>query len=57
MEARKMKMRELLNKINETTTVEELVSVIKEASETIDDDFTLDLFLTEVWKRFSLMEG
>ena len=52
-----MKIKELLNRINETTTVEELVSVIKEASETIDDDFTLDLFLTEVWKRFSLMEG
>ncbi len=55
MEARKMKMRELLNKINETTTVEELVSVIKEASEAIDDDFTLDLFLSEAWRRFSLM--
>jgi len=55
MEARKMKMRELLNKINETTTVEEFVSVIKEASEAIDDDFTLYLFLSEAWRRFSLM--
>ena len=52
-----MKIKELLNRINETTTVEELVSVIKEASEKIDDDFTLDLFLTEVWKKFSLMKG
>jgi len=50
-----MKMRELLSKVDRATTVEELVSVIEEASQTIDDDFTLDLFLSEAWRRFSLM--
>jgi len=48
-------VKELLSRIDRTTSVEELVSIIKEASETIDDDFTLDLFLSEAWKRFSLM--
>ncbi len=55
MEARKMKMRELLNKINETTTVKEIVSIINEASQTIDDPYELELFLSEVWRGFSLM--
>ena len=48
---------ELLSRIDRTTSVEELVGIIKEASETIDDDFTLDLFLSEAWRKFSLMRG
>jgi len=50
-----MKVKELLNRIDRTTTVEELVGIVREASETIDDEFTLDLFLSEAWRRFSLM--
>ena len=50
-----MGIKELLSRINETTTVEELVSIIEEASQTVDDEFTLDLFLSEAWRRFSLM--
>ena len=57
MEAGRMKMRELLSKVDRATTVGELVSVIEEASQTIDDDFTLDLFLSEAWRRFSLRGG
>ena len=57
MEARGMKMRELLSKVDRATTVRELVSVIEEASQTIDDEFTLDLFLSEAWRRFSLSRG
>ena len=55
MEAGGMKMRELLSKVDRATTVRELVSVIEEASQTVDDEFTLDLFLSEAWRRFSLM--
>jgi len=50
-----MKMKELLSKVDRATTVEELVSIINEASQTIDDEFTLDLFISEAWRRFSLM--
>jgi len=50
-----MKVKELLNRIDRTTTVEELVGIVREASETIDDEFTLDLFISEAWRRFSLM--
>ena len=57
MEARGMKMRELLSKVDRATTVRELVSVIEEASQTVDDEFTLDLFLSEAWRRFSLSRG
>ena len=52
-----MGIKELLSRINETTTVEELVSIIEEASQTVDDEFTLDLFLSEAWRRFSLSRG
>jgi len=48
-------VKELLSRIDRTTSVEELVGIIKEASETIDDDFTLDPFLSEAWRKFSLM--
>lgn len=48
-------VKELLSRIDRTTSVEELVGIIKEASETIDDEFTLDLFLSEAWRKFSLM--
>ena len=51
-----MRMNELLNRIDRTTTVEELVGIIEDASKTIDDEFTLDLFLSEAWRRFSLMK-
>ena len=50
-------VKELLSRIDRTTSVEELVGIIREASETIDDDFTLDLFLSEAWRKFSLMRG
>jgi len=50
-------VKELLSRIDRTTSVEELVGIIKEASKTIDDDFTLDLFLSEAWRKFSLMRG
>jgi len=48
-------VRELLNRIDGTTSVEELVGIIEEASQTIDDELTLDLFLSEAWRKFSLM--
>ena len=50
-----MKMIELLNRINETTTVKEIVDIINEASQTIDDPYELELFCSEVWRRFTQM--